>query len=307
MERQDFFVSELSEEERRLGLIAGNQRGFIKVTDIVEAARKDSFTTYLKAHNLEGPDPPQPNDWYNAHDCLYLRTRGFLTRKGYGTLIVYISIAQLADYLDNLPNREKEIDWRKLTITDARVLSARLATDLGIRPRNMGSFIHSIVRASHAARANLALYGGKKLIKPPPWCVYKVKWDEVLAEERVRHYTAQAERQGSARALTSLPPYGSRTSKARAPRRTKRQMAADREEISSQFSLRGTPEEDEEKEEDAKSTTSSSPPTSERESTPPPKRRLKDARPTFSQTRKVRAASPKPAPPVIYSDSESCS
>jgi len=242
----------LTEEERVLGLINRSIEGrnnYVKLADVVAAARKDSFTTYLRVRGLEGPSPPLPNDWYNSHDCQWLRTRGYLVRKGYATLLIYITVAHFVEYLELLPNRDKAIDWRALTVTDARILAARLCKDLGIRPRNMGAYIHSIARSTHEARMDLKTYGGKKLIKPPPWCVFKEAWDKVLAEEREQHYTKQAKRQGSTgKKIPGVPAYGARNSQHRAPRR-KRKGEEEEEPstvVSPPLSPQGTPAEEEE-------------------------------------------------------------
>jgi hypothetical protein len=212
-------LDQLHEQEVRLGLVhnANKKTPHITVSTIVEAARRDSFATYLRMHNLDRPDPPHNNDWYHSHDCAYLRSHGYLTKKGFGTLVIYIGIAQLADYLDNVPNKDPEIQWQELSITEARFLFARLCSDVGVRPRAFGQFVTMIAKATTGQRKNLTLFGGKKLDEPPPWCVCKQKWLKVRAKERELHYTKQAKRQGKVVAAHNLPPYGSRTAQARAP------------------------------------------------------------------------------------------
>jgi hypothetical protein len=215
-------LQKLRDEENIRGLVhsANKKSPSITVENIVDAARRDSFSTYLRVHNLERPEPPQLSDWDNGHDCLYLRSHGYLNRKGYGTLLVYIGIAQLADYLDCVCGCV--VDWRKLTITDARLLFKQLCDDIGVRPRAFGPFLVPLVKATVGQRNNLAIYGGKKLIAPPPWCTQSEVFEQLMASLRDKHYRAQAKRQGREPVdAEGVPQFGARTPKRRAPRTNK--------------------------------------------------------------------------------------
>lgn len=227
-------INRFREQDKQRGLVhlPNKKTPYINVVNIVAAAHDDSFEKYLKEHGLPTPGITMTGDWRDHHDCVYLRTHGFLNQKGFGTLLKYIGIAQLADYIDHVPNREPEVNWRELTITDAILLFRRLCREVGVKPRNFGPFVHAICRATLGQRRNLALFGGRKLMAPPPWCRFKQQWDEVLAEERQKHYKQQARRQGrAADESEGLPAYGYRTAKNRAPRRKKR-AAADEEQSS---------------------------------------------------------------------------
>lgn len=220
-------LKRLEDEKIQKGLVhnPNKKTEWINVKNIVAAARDDAFAKYLEMHNLERPDPPHCNDWTLHHDCAYLRSHGYLARKGYGTLLTYIGIAQLADYLDAVPDRDVRIDWTEFSITEARLLFKRLCADIGVRARSFGPFVHGICKATVGQRRNLALFGGRKLVAPPPWTVNKQAFDAVLAELRTAHYTAQAKRQGgrtTANAAAPLPPYGQRTPQQRAKRSKKR-------------------------------------------------------------------------------------
>lgn len=208
---------------------------WINVPNIVAAARDDSFAKYLEMHELERPDPPHCNDWKDHHDCAFLRSHGYLARKGYNTLRTYIGIAQLADYLDNVPDRDPRIRWQEFLVTDSKLLFARLCHDVGIRPRAFGPFVHGICKATAGQRSNLALFGGRKLVAPPPWTVNKEAFDAVLDEERTKAYRSQARRRGSQvdANAAELPAYGKRAAaKKRAPRRKR---AKQQEEHSEEF------------------------------------------------------------------------
>jgi len=220
-------LKKIREDDKRKGLVHNENKKtpWVNVPNIVEAARDNSFAKYIAQHNLPGPNPPHCNDWTLNHDCAYLRTHGYLVKKGFQTLLTYIGIAQLADYLDRLPNRDEEVDWRKLTITEARLAFKQLCRDIGIQPRAMGPFITTIARATVGQRSDPRLFGGRKLQAPPAWCVSGAGWKAMLMVLRSGHYTAQARRQGHLRLEESeeLPMYGERTPQQRAPRRKRKE------------------------------------------------------------------------------------
>lgn len=230
-------LKRIQDEKIQRGLVhnANKKTEWINVPNIVAAARDDSFSKYLEMHNLERPDPPHCNDWTANHDCTYLRTHGYLQRRGYGTLLTYIGIAQLADYLDRVPDGDVRIRWQELGVTDARLLFKRLCRDIGIAPRGMGPFINILWRATVGQRSNLALFGGRKLTAPPPWTVNKEAFDAVLAEERQALYSAKARRRrrhdAPSDAAADLPPYGKRTPQKRA-KRARKQQSSDEEQSS---------------------------------------------------------------------------
>lgn len=231
-------LKRIEDDKIKKGLVhnPNKKTEWINVPNIVAAARDDSFAKYLEMHQLDRPDPPHCNDWTLHHDCAYLRSHGYLTRKGYNTLRTYIGIAQLADYLDHVPDRDVRIRWQELLVTDARLLFRRLCNDTGIRPRSFGQFVHGICKATVGQRNNLALFGGRKLVAPPPWTVNYDSFSAVLDEERSAEYSAQAKRRGTQvdANAAALPAYGKRSAnKQRAPKRKLKKAKQDESSSSS--------------------------------------------------------------------------